>query len=88
MQTRHVIVENPNGLHLRVAARVVQLVQRQEARVRLVGADNREADGRSILGLVSLGAGHGEALRVEAEGPDEAQVADRLSEIFSDGGGI
>ena len=88
MQTRHMVIANPHGLHLRVAARIVQLVQRYKARVRLFGADNREADARSVLGLISLGAGRGEQVRVEADGPGEQQVADALHELFSDGSGI
>ena len=88
MQTRQVVVGNPHGLHLRVASRVVKLVQSHGARVRLVGGDEREADARSVLDLLTLGANRGESLRVEAEGPDEVQVADRLEDLLSDGAGI
>lgn len=88
MQTRHIVVANPYGLHMRVAARVVQLVQKYGANVRLFNRDNRQADGRSVLDLMTLGVEQGTPVRVEVEGPGEIAIADGLAELFSDGAGI
>ena len=88
MHTYNMTIANPHGLHMRPAAEIVKLVKRHRAKVRLFGADNRQADGSSILALLTLGLGHGNPVRVEVEGIDESQVADRLSEIFSAGSGI
>lgn len=88
MQTYNLTVADPHGLHLRVAAKIVELVRHHGTRVRLFGSDNRQADGGSVLGLLTLGLGHGNFVRVEVDGEDELKVAERLSEIFSDGGGI
>ncbi len=88
MQTYNLTVADPHGLHLRVAAEIVDLVKRHRTKVRLFGTDNRQADGGSILGLLTLGLGHGNSVRVEVDGADESHVAARLSEIFSAGGGI
>jgi phosphotransferase system HPr (HPr) family protein len=82
------IVASPHGLHMRPAAEIVDLVKQYGTKVRLFGADNRQADGGSILGLLTLGIERGNSVRVEVDGADEVQVAVRLSEIFSDGGGI
>lgn len=88
MQTRTLIVANPYGLHMRVAARVVQLVQKYGASVRLFSRDNRQADGGSVLDLMTLGVEQGTTVRVEVEGPGEAQVTKGLEELFNDGAGI
>jgi phosphocarrier protein HPr len=88
MQTYNLTVADPHGLHLRVAAKIVDLVKKHRTKVRLFGADNRQVDGGSILGLLTLGIEQGNSIRVEVDGADEFQVAARLSEIFSDGSGI
>ncbi|MEI8206062.1 MAG: HPr family phosphocarrier protein [Kiritimatiellales bacterium] len=88
MQTYNLTVADPHGLHLRVAAKIVNLVKQNRTKVRLFGADNRQADGGSILALLTLNAQQGNSIRVEVDGADESRVAARLSEIFSDGGGI
>ena len=88
MQTYNLTVADPHGLHLRVAAKIVDLVKQYGTKVRLFGADNRQAYGGSIRGLLTLELGHGNSVRVEVDGADESQVAARLSEIFGDGGGI
>ena len=90
MHTYNMTVATPHGLHMRPAAEIVDLVKRHGAKVkvRLFGNGNRQADGGSILALLSLGIEQGHRIRVEVDGADEAQVAARLSEIFSAGGGI
>ncbi len=84
MKTYNLTIATPHGLHLRVAAKIVELVRRTEAKVRLFGRDNRQADGGSIISLMTLGAEHGHPLRVEVEGRNEQAVAEGLSEIFGE----
>lgn len=65
------------GLHLRVAARIVETAASFESRVMIDGAD-----ARSMVALLRLGALQGRALRVVATGPDAdaaaAAIADEL----------
>lgn len=88
MQSRQFVVANPHGLHLRVAGRIAQIVRQHDARVTVSNAARLEADARSVLSLIALGAAHGSALTIVAEGPGEAQVTTALSEVFNDGSGI
>lgn len=88
MQIRDIIVANPHGLHMRVAARVTELVRRYGSTVRLRSKDNQVADGNSIMELLILGAEKGTPVRLEVEGPGEEQTANALVELFSDGAGI
>ncbi len=84
MKTYNLTIATPHGLHLRVAAKIVELVRRTEAKVRLFGRDNRQADGGSIISLMTLGAEHGHRVRVEVEGRNEQLVLDGLAEIFNE----
>lgn len=88
MQIQNLTFSHPDGLHMRPAAEIVHLVKRHGVKVRLVGSDNRQADGGSILDLLTLGVKQGSSIQVEVDGVDESKVASRIFEIFTDGGGI
>ncbi|QEH32276.1 Phosphocarrier protein HPr [Aquisphaera giovannonii] len=68
-------VDESLGLHLRVAARFAAMARRFAAEVR-VRLDGAEADGKSVLDLMCLGAACGAVLELEARGEDaEAALA-------------
>lgn len=70
-------ITNVLGLHLRAASRFVQLLQQFRAEVR-VYCDGRAADGRSILDLMTLEAGRGTRLELEAAGLDAEEAIGAL----------
>ena len=88
MLQRDIVLRAPNGLHLRVAARVVNLVKRLGGRARVSTEEHQQADAESVLDLLALGASQGTPLHIETDGPNAKEVADGLAEIFSDGAGI
>ena len=55
MQVCDVAIQNPLGLHARAAAKFVHTAGRFAAHIR-VGRAGREMDGKSIMGLLLLGA--------------------------------
>lgn len=66
---------NKLGIHARPAAQFVKTSNRFDADVR-VEKDGEEVDGKSIMGLMMLAAGHGSVITVTAEGLDaDAAVA-------------
>jgi phosphocarrier protein HPr len=81
---REATVVNPLGLHARAAARFVGLASRFESRIS-VGIDARMMDGKSILGLLLLAAGHGALLTITADGPDEIAAVDALAALTARG---
>ena len=74
-------IVNRLGLHARAAARFVHLATTFKARV-TVTRDSARADGKSILGLLTLAAPRGSKLRLMAEGEDAAQAIDDLSRLI------
>jgi phosphotransferase system HPr (HPr) family protein len=56
-------------LHARPAAQFVRAAMGFRARI-AVAADEREADAKSLLSVLSLGARRGTVLRLRAEGDD------------------
>ena len=87
MTEREVEIVNRLGLHARAAAKLVHVAGRFRSDVKLL-KDGETVDGKSILGLLMLGAAQGERIRLRAEGPDEDQaiaaVADLIARRFEE----
>ncbi|MFA4888735.1 MAG: HPr family phosphocarrier protein [Candidatus Omnitrophota bacterium] len=87
MQTTIVKVFHHNGLHLRMAARLVQKSKDFKSRI-MFCKDCKFADGYSILQLLLLEATKDSQLRIVAVGEDEDRVIQELTGLFTDGAGI
>jgi phosphocarrier protein HPr len=77
-------VTNPLGLHARAAARFVHAASAFVSRIRVARGD-REMDGKSIMGLLLLGASQGSVITVSADGPDEQEALDALTSLVARG---
>ena len=72
---RRLLIVNKKGLHARASAKFVQMVDQFDATVRVSRA-GETVGGRSIMGLLTLGAAKGTTITVTAEGQDaEASLA-------------
>lgn len=80
---------NEVGLHSRPAATLVRTVRTFTADIRISNATSGAGPvkANSMVGLLSLGAGKGDVLRIEAEGPDAEQAVAALRELVRDGFG-
>lgn len=74
-------IRNKLGLHARAAAKVVAVASRYSARITLI-RDDKEVDGKSIMGLLTLGAARGTLLRARVEGEDESEALAELQDLF------
>ena len=70
---KEIIVKNKQGLHARPAALFVQIANKFDSRI-TVRRDTEEVNGKSIMGILMLGAEQGSLIVIEAEGQD-AQAA-------------
>ena len=68
---RRAVAKLPNttGLHARASAKLVEASARFQSRI-TVSKDGQSVDGRSIMGLMMLGAPLGTQIEITAEGPD------------------
>lgn len=80
MAQREFTIRNKLGIHARPAAQFVKMASRFSAEIR-VEKDGEEVDGKSIMGLMMLAAGHGSVITVAAEGDDADQALDALAEL-------
>jgi phosphotransferase system HPr (HPr) family protein len=65
------------ALHARPAADFVRTAMGFDARI-VVAAGAREADAKSLLSVLALGATAGSTLRLRAEGPEAVRAVDDL----------
>ena len=80
--TRELTILNKLGIHARPAAQFVKTASRFQCEVR-VEKDGEEVDGKSIMGLMMLAAGHGSVIMVSADGADAAQALDALADLVA-----
>jgi phosphotransferase system HPr (HPr) family protein len=81
MTVREVVVRNALGLHLRSAGTFVRTAARYTSHIRVATPGMPPVDGKSILGLVTLGAAPGTTLVISAEGADEKEAIGALVEL-------
>jgi phosphocarrier protein HPr len=83
MAEKKVTVASSVGLHARPASLFAQAAAKVGVPVQLVSSTGKSVNAASILGVLSLGIGHGEEVTLTAEG-DGAEVAlDALAALLS-----
>ena len=75
------VIQNELGLHLRAAAAFVKVAERFESEITLC-KDGNEANGKSIIAIVTLAAPRGTSVRIVAEGPDADDAVGALAELI------
>lgn len=79
--TQWVTIHHEKGLHARPATVFVQTASSFDADVTIATADGDEADAKSSLDVLSLGAESGDEITLSAEGPDEEDAVDTLVDL-------
>jgi phosphocarrier protein HPr len=82
MISRNFLINNRLGLHARPSAQLTQVAGRFEAEI-FIARNGRRVNAKSIMGVMMLAAGPGSTVTVDAEGPDEQQAIDAISELIT-----
>ena len=87
-EVRELPIVNRRGLHARASAKFVQTVERFNAEVTVTRC-GETVGGRSIMGLLTLGAAQGTTITVTARGQDATPclqaIGDLLANRFGEG---
>jgi len=76
-------IVNKRGLHARASAKFVETVARFTCEVSVTKGENT-VSGRSIMGLMMLGAYMGSSIELAAEGPEAAAALAALLALIAD----
>ncbi len=79
---KKIIVKNKQGLHARPAALFVQIANKFDAHI-TVRRDKEKVNGKSIMGILMLGAENGSEIIIEAEGNDASLAILELEKIVT-----
>ncbi|HSZ83894.1 MAG TPA: HPr family phosphocarrier protein [Polyangia bacterium] len=85
-QQREVRIRNKLGLHARAAVKFVQLANQFRCEVK-VRKDGNDANGKSIMGLLTLVAAMGSSMTIVCEGDDADKAVGALAKLVDDGFG-
>lgn len=83
MSERTVTVASSVGLHARPASLFAQAAVKVGLPVTLTSAAGKSVNAASILGVLSLGIGHGEVVTLSAEGDGAEEALDTLAEVLN-----
>ncbi|MDQ8193278.1 HPr family phosphocarrier protein [Coraliomargarita sp. SDUM461004] len=83
MKESHVTVQWKAGLHLRPAAKLVQLGKDAKSTIQ-IKSGNKVANIKNIMSLLMLCASMGTTLTIEANGEDEQEVTQNIERLFMD----
>lgn len=77
-----IVIQSPQGLHARPAALFVQIASRFNSLV-TVECGGEKINGRSIMGLLTLGLQKGTNIILDVNGDDAEQVFTELEQLIS-----
>ena len=80
---RTIQIVNIRGLHARASRKLAELALTYDDTTITVRREEEEADARSLMDLMMLGAGVGSSVEVEAEGPEAQAALDAVEALIS-----
>jgi phosphocarrier protein HPr len=81
MVERIVTIRNRAGMHARPAALLVKTASLFASQIS-IEKDSERVNGKSIMGVITLGATYNTPLKIIADGPDESEALDALQKLF------
>ncbi len=84
MVYKDIVVQNQVGLHARPATFFIQKANEFRSSI-WVEKEERRANAKSLLGVLSLGVTGGTAIRIIADGQDENDAVEALSNLVISG---
>ena len=81
MIQRELVDTTRAGIHTRPAATIVNVASRFESDL-FFERGTMKINGKSIMGIITLGATHQTTLTMICEGSDEEALADAIEELF------
>ena len=81
MKSLQYTVKTPLGIHARPAAMIAQACTALKSEV-VIECDGEVASGDNVLQILKLHAAKGSVLNITAEGPDEEEAIQKISDVF------
>jgi len=79
---KEIVIKSAQGLHARPAALFVQIVNKYNSNVS-ISKSGEKVNGKSIMGILTLGAEHGSTVIVEVEGDDAESLLREIEALLT-----
>ena len=79
---KEVLIKNTQGLHARPAALFVQIASKYNSSL-TVQKDDEKVNGKSIMGILTLGAQPGSSITLEIDGDDAQEMLQELEALLA-----
>lgn len=79
---QEMLIVNQRGLHARASAKFVKVASSFESVITVTREDDK-VHGTSIMGLMTLGAGIGSTILVEADGDDAREALEAINAMIN-----
>lgn len=86
MYKAELVLKNETGLHARPASMFISEACKYVSDIKII-KDGKEYNGKSIISVLSMGAGKGDRVTILARGQDEKEAVDGLVELIENGFG-
>ena len=83
MITKTVTLINKLGIHVRPASLISKKASKYKSNF-MIRKDDMEINGKSVMGIMMLGAGLGTELELYFDGVDEQEMMEEIVELFAD----
>ena len=84
MTEKDVVVRNRAGIHARPAAILVQTAAKYSSQIEF-STENETINAKSIMGIITLGAGYNSTITIKADGEDEEEAVATIAQLFESG---
>ncbi|MDD3903769.1 MAG: HPr family phosphocarrier protein [Sphaerochaeta sp.] len=81
MVSKELTVCNRAGIHARPAANIVKVANKFKSEL-FLEKDTMKINGKSIMGIITLGATYQSTLTMICDGPDEQEMAEAIQILF------
>ena len=81
MRTFEYTITDEVGIHARPAAMIVKVANKFGSEL-FMEKDTIKINGKSIMGVITLGAGYKSEIKITCEGEDEVAMADAIEKLF------
>ncbi len=79
---KEIFIRSPQGLHARPAALFVQIASKYDSQL-IITKDGEAINGKSIMGILMLGAQQNSSILLTADGGDAEQMMNELEEFLT-----
>lgn len=81
MYSQEVVLTNKSGFHARPASLFVKEASKYISDIKLMKGQ-KEYNGKSIMGILTMGAAMGDKIFIQASGEDEKEAVDNLVDLI------